>query len=165
MLLADQQHRQGRVVVQQVEEAQPLEPQNFHRRAGQGVIAVVAVPPTDVLVAEQLTGPVAKLFAGFADHFDDAAPHPVDGISSVTPGKHLGAGGEGEHLAIHLSCHQLDRSVDRWGYHHALHPPSKPVDSCLQPCPCLAPRTTAQKQAIFDKLHICFSFRPVPTPG
>ena len=112
MLLADQQHRQGRVVVEQVQEAQPLEAQHFHGGAGKRLIAIGAHKPNDVLVAQKLAGAVAKLLAAFAHHLNDPAPHRVDGIRGGTPGKNLGAGRQGEHLTVNLGRHQLNGGGD-----------------------------------------------------
>ena len=70
MLLGDQHHGHGRVIVEQVEEMQPAEFHQFHRCAGHGVVAVVTFAPGDVLVAEHLTGAVAKPVAELIDQFD-----------------------------------------------------------------------------------------------
>ena len=124
MLLPNQLHRQGGVVVQQIEEAQPTQPHQLHRRAGHGIAAMGAVLPDHVLIAEQLAGAVAELVAGRVDHLDDAAAHAVDGIGRLTAAEDGSAGGEGHRLAVHLGGHQLDRRGNG-DCGHPLAPPTR----------------------------------------
>jgi hypothetical protein len=41
--------------MEQVEETQPIQPEDFHRTAGEGGAAVKSVTPDDVLIAEQFS--------------------------------------------------------------------------------------------------------------
>ena len=108
VLLSDQLHGQGGVVVQQVEEAEPIKPQHFHRRSGEGVAAVAQLPPGDVLVAEQFTGAVAGFLALLAHQFDDAATDGVDRVGAGAAGENLGSCGKREGFTIHMNGHQVD---------------------------------------------------------
>ena len=96
------------VVVQQVEEAEPVEAQHLHGRACEGVAAVAQFAPGDVLVAEQLTGAETGFFALLAHQFDDAATHGVDGVGAGAATENVGSCGQGEGFTIHMNGHQID---------------------------------------------------------
>ena len=67
MLLRYQHHRHGGVVMEQVEEVEPVQFHQLYGCAGYGVIAVAAFAPGDVLVAEHFAGSVAKPVARVID--------------------------------------------------------------------------------------------------
>ena len=106
--MADQQHRQGGMVVQQVEEAEPIQPQHFNGGSGEGVAAVAQFTPGDVLVTEQLTGAETGFFALLAHQFNDAAPDGIDGVGVGAAAEDVGPGGKGEGFTIHMNRHQFD---------------------------------------------------------
>ena len=108
MLLAYQQHGQGGVVVQQVEEAEAIQTQYLDGRSRESVAAVAQLAPGDVLVAEQFPGAVAGFLYLLAHQLDDAATDCIDGIGAGAAAEDVGPRGEGEGFTIHMNGHQLE---------------------------------------------------------
>ena len=125
MLLANQLQGQGRMVVEQVHEAEPIQAQHLHGGEGMGITAVTTVVPDDVLIAKNLAGTEAGFLPLRIYQFDDAPPHAINGLGGGPPLKNRGARGQGDGFAVQLRNHQLNRGAtsSRLGYDQCRKPP------------------------------------------